>query len=195
MKLYLSGPITGIKVDSFGEAQLFIEKLGHEVVNPTDLNAPGTDWTEAMRVDIKALIYCDGIVMLPNWSASKGAKLEIMIARELGLKVFYLVRINGSLAISLDCKELLLSNIHIVTGVSLELMQSDTTERKISDARKIFAKIARENYRYEWKDIGETICRDHSTAICARKEANNLISSNENFRNKYERVYALTISK
>lgn len=61
--------------------------LGHEPVNPLDLHpAPGgVEWVDAMRVDLGALVGCDGISLLEGWEESRGARLEVHVARELGL--------------------------------------------------------------------------------------------------------------
>lgn len=40
-----------------------------------------------MRADIKVLVDCDGIALLPGWEKSPGATLEHSIARGLGLRV------------------------------------------------------------------------------------------------------------
>jgi len=44
-----------------------------------------------MRRGIKALMDCDGIVLLESSFKSKGATLEHYIATGLGMKVFYSV--------------------------------------------------------------------------------------------------------
>ncbi len=52
----------------------------------TDKNAT---WSDCMRIDLKALMDCDGILVLPDWQGSRGAKLEIKIACELGMDVYW----------------------------------------------------------------------------------------------------------
>jgi hypothetical protein len=42
-----------------------------------------------MKEDIPILLQCDGILMLSNWTGSKGACLEKHIAEELGMFVAY----------------------------------------------------------------------------------------------------------
>ncbi|MDR2925956.1 MAG: DUF4406 domain-containing protein [Azoarcus sp.] len=41
-----------------------------------------------MSCHILALTFCDAIQLLPGWSASKGAALEVAVARELGMRIF-----------------------------------------------------------------------------------------------------------
>ena len=40
-----------------------------------------------LRKDIKAMMDCDTIAMLPNWANSKGAMLEVKLAQALEIKV------------------------------------------------------------------------------------------------------------
>ena len=71
-------------------ARLITERLralGHEVVNPAELNCDTPDWLTCMRRDIHALIECDGIALLENWELSRGARLELEIAQRLGLSI------------------------------------------------------------------------------------------------------------
>ena len=46
----------------------------------------GINWYE---IDNVVLRRCDGIVMLPDWERSKGARAELEIAVKLGLQIFY----------------------------------------------------------------------------------------------------------
>jgi hypothetical protein len=90
-KIYLAGPMTGLPSHNFpafhAEAAR-LRKLGYEVVNPAELNqTPGT-WLECMRIDICQLVLCDGLVVLPGWDRSTGARLEHHIAMTLGLPCF-----------------------------------------------------------------------------------------------------------
>jgi hypothetical protein len=94
MRIYISGPISG-KPDgnkpAFEHAAELIRSHGHDPVNPHDVCANiGKDalWHDYMRKDIKALLDCDAIVMLPGWEDSRGACLEHLIAEELRIKEY-----------------------------------------------------------------------------------------------------------
>jgi len=64
-----------------------LRKLGYEVVNPAELNPdPSATWETCMRTDIKALMDCDGIALLPGFDASRGASVELYLARTLGMR-------------------------------------------------------------------------------------------------------------
>lgn len=94
-KVYISGPISGKKdgnQPAFYAAALRIFKDGNIPVNPHDvcyLLPPGSTWLDYMRVDIKALVDCDEIYMLRGWWRSRGARLEWILAKLLGLRVRY----------------------------------------------------------------------------------------------------------
>ncbi|WP_213761962.1 DUF4406 domain-containing protein [Caballeronia sp. dw_19] len=91
MKLYLAGPMTGypeFNFPAFAAESARLRTLGFEVVNPAELNSGSDgDWLACMRVDIKALVDCDGVALLPGWEKSRGAPIEQGLARDLGLCV------------------------------------------------------------------------------------------------------------
>ena len=89
MKLYISGPITGIEnyEKNFLAAERALRLSGYIVVNPCKIRHRGTMWEDYMKRDIAALLTCDGVVLLPNWINSRGAKLEVHIAQALGMPV------------------------------------------------------------------------------------------------------------
>jgi hypothetical protein len=46
-----------------------------------------------MKYDIQELMMeCDSIAMLPNWNHSRGAQLEMHVARELEYPMFFISR-------------------------------------------------------------------------------------------------------
>ena len=90
MKIYISGPMTGLSEynkPAFMNAERRIRKAGHEPVNPAALpHDHGHTWEEYMREDIKALMYCDAILLLDGWEKSKGAVIEFTLAAHVGIK-------------------------------------------------------------------------------------------------------------
>lgn len=90
-RVYISGPMKGY-VDSnypaFEKAAARLRKAGYTVVSPHELipEKPG-DYDSHMRADIKGLMDCDEIAMLPGWERSSGAHLEMHIAARVGIKV------------------------------------------------------------------------------------------------------------
>jgi hypothetical protein len=99
MKLYIAGPMTGypdLNFPTFHAEAARLRAMGFEIVNPaeivTDQNA---EWLTCMRADIKQLVDCDGIALLPGWAKSRGAAIEQHLARALGLRVYQAHQIVG----------------------------------------------------------------------------------------------------
>lgn len=94
MKIYISGPMTGLpdlNRDAFYDAYIMLTELGHEPVNPHYVNAHLGDneaWETYMRNDIKALMDCDAIYMLKNFTQSKGAMVEYRLASDLKMRIY-----------------------------------------------------------------------------------------------------------
>lgn len=91
-RAYIAGPITGIadlNKPAFYEAHSRLLLMGYDVANPHDINKPHPNptWSEAVRRDIKVMVDCDLVVMLPGWGRSRGACLEWLIAIGLGIRV------------------------------------------------------------------------------------------------------------
>lgn len=93
-RAYIAGPMTGLQdlnFPAFHRAAAHFRAQGVDVVNPAEINPdPSAGWNECMRNDIRELVTCDAIVMLPGWERSKGASLEHYIARQLEPRVVYL---------------------------------------------------------------------------------------------------------
>ncbi|MNW03588.1 hypothetical protein D3C71_1995430 [compost metagenome] len=47
----------------------------------------GAAWADYMAYDLTRLGLCGMIVLLPDWEKSKGARLEVLIAEQLGMTV------------------------------------------------------------------------------------------------------------
>lgn len=94
MRVYISGPITGIKnfESNFAEAEKFLKSNGCAVINPARLNTvlpEGLGYQEYMKLDFALVDMADALYMLPNWSSSKGARAECNYAEVLGKKIIY----------------------------------------------------------------------------------------------------------
>jgi hypothetical protein len=105
MRVYISGPISGHRnaADLFLKAAAHMEALGHYVVNPFlvpphthDGPCPPSYTKDSshsaacyLRGDLKVLLECDAIFMLPNWEQSIGARLEHTVAVHCGLDLVY----------------------------------------------------------------------------------------------------------
>lgn len=92
MKCYLAGPMSGYpdhNIPAFREAASTLRARGYEIISPADAcdDQSGRTWEEWMRLDIKLLMECDGVFVLPGWERSRGARLEVHIGRSVGLEI------------------------------------------------------------------------------------------------------------
>ncbi len=89
-RVYVSGPMTGIPDDNFPAFNAAADDLaaqGYAVENPAAKGiVDGWEWADYLRYDIRVLTECDAIFTLPGWEASRGATLEMHVAKALGLK-------------------------------------------------------------------------------------------------------------
>ena len=94
-RVYLAGPMTGISELNFPAFNQEAERLraeGLQVLNPADHGiVDGADWADYLRHDIAGLASCERIHLLRGWTKSKGACLEMTIAKALGMTVTYQV--------------------------------------------------------------------------------------------------------
>lgn len=95
-KIYISGPITGFNLEErknfFAQMAALAKSNGFTPVNPFDNGiAPDADYADHMRADIKMLIECKAILMLPDWDLSEGAKLELKVAIACHIEIYEVV--------------------------------------------------------------------------------------------------------
>ncbi|WP_081036538.1 DUF4406 domain-containing protein [Pseudomonas corrugata] len=90
-RLYLAGPMTGFEDFNFPAFNMMAAELrarGYVVENPAEHGVvEGADWADYMAYDLTRLGLCGQVAVLPGWENSKGARLEVHIARELGMRV------------------------------------------------------------------------------------------------------------
>lgn len=96
MKLYLSGPMTGLPRSNYPAFEAAANDLryeGHEVFSPHEFLPEG----KPSRVDLRrafaeySRFICeeaDAVILLPGWQASKGAAAEVALAQNCGLQIF-----------------------------------------------------------------------------------------------------------
>jgi hypothetical protein len=96
MKIYISGPITGLDTEqaksNFQQAEDYLRSIGcHQVINPMKIHPENNayTWHQYMRADLKALMDCDAIFMLPNWDQSRGAKIEKRLAEDIEIFIMF----------------------------------------------------------------------------------------------------------
>lgn len=85
MKIYLSGPMSGLKNFNYPEFHRCSESLrkkGYEVVSPAEIVPTMFDgkWDKCMRICITAVFDADAVVVMEGWENSRGARLEVLVA-------------------------------------------------------------------------------------------------------------------
>lgn len=91
MRAYVIGPVTGIPNDNRDAFEAAREQLEaacafDEVRIPHDYIPAGTGWSDAMRISVRNLVDFDAVAVLVGSERSRGAKLERLIAREIGIE-------------------------------------------------------------------------------------------------------------
>jgi hypothetical protein len=105
VRVYISGPMRGhpdCNYPTFNAVEDELKRNGGgfpncvEVINPAknfDGN-PDLDYETYMQVDLMQVLEADVIVLLPGWTESEGAKLEVAVAQAIGLS-FYLAYLTS----------------------------------------------------------------------------------------------------
>lgn len=107
-KVYIAGPMTGYEkwnFPAFFEAEAQLEALGYEVINPAHndgatvqealqsagpVDRPNNLWSDYMKRDLPHVMNVDMVCLLPGWQKSKGASLEVTVAKAIGLPLMVL---------------------------------------------------------------------------------------------------------
>lgn len=103
-RIYISGKISGLDYaeafKKFDRAEVWLLTQGWLPINPMKKvsEQEGKSWKEYMLEDIAILWDCDALYMLHDWKDSKGARIELAIAEELGIEVVYQYPVTVRLA-------------------------------------------------------------------------------------------------
>ena len=92
MLVYISGPMTGRKnlnKKAFDSAFCQLLCAGYDAINPHDLDLleHRDTWEDCLKRDLRELVQCNGVATLPDWRRSRGAKLEVYVAKKLKIPV------------------------------------------------------------------------------------------------------------
>jgi hypothetical protein len=89
-RIYIAGKMTGepdLNYPAFHRAARELRALGWHVENPAENPAPPCgSWAGYMRMALAQLVTCDAIWVLDGWMSSKGARLEVCVAQDLGMQ-------------------------------------------------------------------------------------------------------------
>ena len=89
MKIYISGPMTGLPDYNRAAFYLAAERLKEQGYIPkhTAWMVDDLDRVDYMRNSIELMLTCDAIFLLNGWKDSLGAKVEKSIADVCGLQI------------------------------------------------------------------------------------------------------------
>lgn len=92
MKIYIAGPMTGYEqynYPAFDLAQSELRKKGYEAISPAvfDITGPIQPWAFYTRASLKMMMDADAVATLTGWDESRGAGLEVYVARALDMVV------------------------------------------------------------------------------------------------------------
>ena len=110
MRLYIAGPMSdqpAWNVPAFKAAAARLRDLGHEVTDPSEHFGGDTSlpWEVYLSESLREIPYTEAVAVLPGWEGSRGARLEIFVARSLGLPVLdadTLAPVEGTGSVCLD---------------------------------------------------------------------------------------------
>lgn len=113
MRVYIAGPMSGLPAFNFPAFDAARDRWiadGHDVVSPADLtrqmwrerfgeqfdpestdpaiSAGGDIYRDFLREDIREIVACDAIALLPGWRTSKGVAVELTVATAMKCKVY-----------------------------------------------------------------------------------------------------------
>ena len=153
-RIYIAGPMTGLpdhNFPAFHAAAARLRKAGWDVVNPAENFGGRTDLPREsyLRADVALLVGCDAVAMLPGWEDSRGAKLEYLLARELGLLVF-----DAETLQPLQSAPVPLVHLHRLRIRWEE--SSQTPEPILDEAKRITASDRQEDYGHPSQDFART---------------------------------------
>lgn len=113
LKWYLGGPMSGVpqfNIPLFDSAAKALRAQGFTIISPAELDnervrtaclaspdgvntaetSDGGTWADFLSRDVKLIAdQVDGIILLPNWWRSRGAKLEVFVGLLTGKKFAY----------------------------------------------------------------------------------------------------------
>lgn len=88
MRVFVSGPVSGVEglnAEAFRAARDALEAMGCTVLVPHDFVPAHADWQTAMRRTVETLMRADVVACLDGWESSRGARIEVGIANDLGI--------------------------------------------------------------------------------------------------------------
>lgn len=91
-RVYIAGPMTGMpdfNFPAFNAEAAFLRNLGFTVENPAENTLPAdSTWETYLKAALRQMLTCDAVVFLPGWLGSRGARLEMFLAKKMDMDLF-----------------------------------------------------------------------------------------------------------
>ena len=197
MRIYLAGPMTGhehYNALAFEHAAAQWRDVGYEVVTPFDCNNVvwqkryGRDFNpredrcdygdELLSLmfleDLKALADAEAVAVLPGWEQSKGARAEVLVALNMGKRIFdaeafRTLRPVPSIAFS-DANESILEEAHrLVHGDRQAAYSHPSVDYRATG--RMWAAILERHLGGDFPDIPPRVCCLMMAAVKLSREA------------------------
>jgi len=159
-RIYIAGPMTGLPEHNFPAFHAAAERLrkaGWEVVNPAENFGGRTNLPREryLREDVAQLVRCDAIALLPGWKDSRGAKLEYLLARELGLKVIDIATLQPLTRAPRPAVDLSACG-HAQAGLHSPEQGETSSESVLDEAKRITGGSRQSDYGHPADDFART---------------------------------------
>lgn len=106
LKYYLAGPMTGIEkfnFPMFERVAVYLREVGLSVASPHEIDHGETDETcgklpyqQYVKASLTMMMDCDSVIVLPGWKDSRGACLELQVAKACGMELHRFDTENGN---------------------------------------------------------------------------------------------------
>ena len=113
--VYLSGPMSGLPQENYPAFHAAAEKLrsiGYTVISPAEQQKQNT-WEAYMKQDLALLDHCNSMVLLDGWENSRGANIEVGVAKQKNMQIIPLWA-----AITLDYQDQINDDLDECVGFS-----------------------------------------------------------------------------
>lgn len=91
-KMYIAGKVTGLPLEdvqkNFQQGEQVAKSMWYYPVVPVYHIPDDEPWDKAMRTALKLMLDCDAVLLLNNYSTSRGALIEVMVAESINMPVY-----------------------------------------------------------------------------------------------------------
>lgn len=92
-RAFIAGKISGLSKgyvrDKFNQVANKLSRLGYQVIKPGAITEETQPWNDVVLNDIKRMIECDEVHLLPDWQESRWIQFERDVAIRMGMQIIY----------------------------------------------------------------------------------------------------------